>query len=125
MNGSASAAIETLYALTGTAFDQRLHTILTNVKRQLLEDFVGAPSAIHEDVEELLGDVSAAIIEVQKTGCRDANITADQKQDFENRLDSEVADAIIIIRDSFATFRDRASVDFQLETARQLGIPVA
>lgn len=120
----AANAVAALYRLEGDAFNQRFTIMTTNIRRQLLEDFVRAP-AIHDDVEELLGDLSAAIIQTQKTACRDASITEEQKRDFADRLDSSQADAIIAIRDSYDMFRERSSVAFQLEAARRLGLPVA
>jgi hypothetical protein len=123
MNPAANA-ITALYRLEGDAFDQRFTIIATNIGRQLLEDFVRAP-AIHSDVEELLGDLSAAVIQTQKVACRDANITEEQKRDFADRLDQYQADAVIAIRDSYETYQERSSVQFQLEAARRLGLPVA
>jgi hypothetical protein len=117
-------AITALYGLKGDAFDHRFAIMTTNAKRQLLEDFVRAP-AIHGDVEELLGDLSAALIQTQKTACGRANITEDQGCDFADRLDGSHADAVIAIRNSYAMFPDRSSIEFQLEAARRLGLQIA
>lgn len=121
---SAANTITALYRLEGDAFDQRFTVIATNIGRQLLEDFVRAPAA-YSDVEELLGDLSAAIIQTQKTACRDANVTEEQKRDFADRLDKRQADAIIAIRESYEKHQERSSVQFQLEAARKLGLPIA
>jgi len=122
---AATTAITQLYQLTGSDFDNRFLVMTTNIKRQLLEDFILAPKVIHSDVEQLLGDLSAAVIQTQKTACLSADISEEQKRDFENRIDNCLAGAIIVIRDCFAVSGDRASADFQLETAKRLGIPVA
>ena len=120
----ATTAITDLYRLAGDAFAQRFAILTTNLKRQLLEEFIKAPSFIHSGVEELLNTLSASIIHTQETACHGAEITDEQKQGFENRLDNALAEAIIVIRDSFSTFGNRALPAFQLETAKKLGIPL-
>ena len=118
----AATAVTNLYRRIGDDFARRFVVLATNVKRQLLEAFITAPNLIHSDPEELLGDLSAGLIQVQKAACLEAEITEEQKQDFENRLDSTLAEAIIIIRDCFSRFGDRTLPAFQLETAKRLGI---
>jgi predicted HicB family RNase H-like nuclease len=121
----AADAITRLYRLTGEDFDHRFAVMSANIKRQLLEEFVAAPAFVADDVDDLLGNLSGALIRVQKTACRDADIAEDQKQDFENRIDHCLADAVITIRNCFEVFGDRTFVDFQLKAAKQLGLPIA
>lgn len=121
---SPSQAIEALYTLSGSDFDARFKVLTTNMKARLLEDFVAAPDWTHDDVEDLLANLSSANVQAQKLACQSSAITAEQKVDFETRLDNEIADAIIGIRDNYEAFGERSSVEFQLDTAKKLGIPV-
>ena len=119
----AAEAITKLYSMTGSEFDRRIAIMETNIKARLLEDFVVAPEGIHTSIDELLGDLSACVIQVQKTACRESKITDEEKLDFECRIDNCLADAINAIRQGFTRFGNRNGVEFQLETARKLGIP--
>ena len=118
----ASAAITELYNLAGEAFDRRFFVMTANLKSRLLEDFVRAEDGLFEDVEDILNTLSAAAIRTQKSACDVADITDAQKQDFEHRLDNDLANTIIIIRDSFAVFGEHVSENFQRVTATQLGL---
>jgi hypothetical protein len=120
----AAVAIANLYALTGSEFDRRLMVMATNIKGRLLEEVVRTPGGLHTDIEDLLGDLSAAIIETQKTACEAAKISDEQKQNFEDHVDNVVAEAIIIIRDAIDKHKSRTSVAFQMEAAQRLGVPV-
>lgn len=122
---TAADAITRLYQLNQQEFTDRFGIMAANIKGRLLEDFVRAPGFVATDVEDLLGMLSSAVVATQKTGCSAADITDEQRIDFETRIDNCLADAVIVIRDSFLRFGERTSREFQLETARQLGIPVA
>lgn len=118
---NASTAITELYQLDGEDFDRRFNVMALNIKRQLLEDFITSPLT---DSESTLQALSAALIETQKTACHSANISPEQTTDFETRIDNCLADAVIVIRDQHAKYGDTMLPEFQLEAARQLGIPV-
>jgi hypothetical protein len=106
MNPSVEA-IQKLYQLKGADFDRRLGVMATNLKARTLESFVKAPAA-HNDVEQVLGDLSAGLIETQKKACAEAKLTADQNKAFERWVDDIAAEAIMAIRkDTRSTTRGR------------------
>ncbi len=117
----ASNAVTNMYRLDAPQFSDRVRTMELNVKRQLLEEFVREPGPS----DTVLARQSAVIIQAQKGICHDAEITNDQKQDFESRIDRWIANAIITIRRVLTDFPDPRSASFQLEATKQLGLPVA
>lgn len=120
MNPAALSVTE-LYRLQGQAFEDRFRIKATNVHRFLLEEFIRAPFSDPDDSLETQGRI---LVVAQKGIAAGANLTEQQADDFESRMDDVVADAIIVIRRCLEQFPDRDSADFQLEAARRLGIPV-
>lgn len=121
----AAEAIARLYRMNQPEFDDRFGIMAANIKARFLEDFRSTPGFVVSDLDDLLGMLSSAVIATQKAGGSAADISDEQKIDFETRIDHCLADAVIVVRDSFLEFGERESVEFQMETAGRLGIPVA
>ena len=120
-----TAAVTNLYRSSGEELNRRFYVMSTNLKRQILVEFISAPDILAGDIEQLLGDQSATLIVAQKIACHRAAITAEQKQDFEDRIDNCLAETIDTIRQSHEEFGDRTSPEFQLAAAKKLGLPIA
>ncbi len=125
MEDPASLAITQLYNSSANEFARRLNLMTTNMRRALLEDFRDTPNSLMLDTEEILSTLSSTAIKSQVQAADLADITNEQRQDFGLRLENNLADAITVLRDCFATFGDRTSIAFQLEAASLLDVPVS
>ena len=116
----AAESISAMYQLQGNAFEERFRIKAGNICRSLLEGLVCDP--LSDDNLDTQGRI---FVVAQKRIAAAAGLTADQTEDFASRLDNVVANAIVVIRRCLTKFPDRRSVEFQLEAAKRLGIPVA
>ncbi len=119
---SAAASIFEMYRLQGQAFEDQFRVKSINIRRSLLEEFIGAPVS---DADANLETQGRLLVLAQREIGAAANLTTEQEEDFASRLDDVVADAIVKIRRCLEQFPDRYSTKFQLDAARRLGIPVA
>ncbi len=117
--------LEEIYRLTGPAFDARMEIMRQNIQARMLESFCQADGVTHPTPGDAVNDLTRGVIEVQRSQCRSARISDEQKQDFENRIDNWAADAVLAIEKCLEVHTDHQSVEFQLAVARRLGLQVA
>lgn len=110
-----------MYRLEGEAFEHRFLIMATNLRRIILEDVVRAP---FPDVDEHLETLGRTLVVGQMQIVAEAGLTPEQAADFESRLDNVVAGAIVTIQRCLEQHPNRQSVEFQLEAAMRLDIPV-
>lgn len=120
MDYAASVSIAEMYSLRGEAFEVRFRIKMTNIQRALLEEMVRDPFSCDN-----LDTQGRLLVVTQKRLAAAANLTGDQAEDFASRLDNVVAETIVVIRRCLEEFPDNGSVNFQLQAAKRLGIPVA
>ena len=120
---NAANAITRLYNLTGTAFDQQLLIITTNMRHTLLRELCDTSATSKIDRETFTQYLINIAIKSHVQSSESATITPDQKQDFQLHLDRDLAATILIIEHCLVDHPELASVDFQLAAVAALGIP--
>ena len=118
----ASEKITELYTLSQNDFEQQLRVRVINLRRQLLTDLLTSPG---DEPQTILAEVSRLFVVAQKQISQDANITEEQRTDFESRTDNLVADAVVTIERCIQENADWRSPEFQIDCATRLEIPIA
>jgi hypothetical protein len=117
--------LEEINRLTGPAFDARMEIMRQNLQGRMVEMFCRAGWTTHPTPRDAMNDLTRGLIEVQRSQCRSARISEEQRQDFENRIDNWAADAVLAIEECLVHHPNHQSVEFQLAVARRLGLQVA
>ena len=120
---AASDAITSLYTLPAADFDRRLQIMLTNLRRIFVEELRDAPDTLQLDQDGLLAFLTGGAVASHLQSSQLADITEEQKEDFQLRLDRNLAEAVLVVQRCLAIIPDSASAAFQREIAAELGVP--
>jgi hypothetical protein len=110
-----------MYQLSGDAFDEQFRIKSVNIRRSILEEMLRDPS---NDPEATLDTNARLLVIAQRQIANDAQLTSDQIDDFEHRMDNLIAEAVLTIKDCIEQFTDWRSAACQIECARRLEVPV-